>query len=224
MPRSLADIVLAARARTDTEDSQAPADTYVYQFVNQALRDLQRIVAEVNENAFLKYQDFTIASGNTAPLPSDFYGMKLLEKDPTSSWPKRIDPFEITEKNRVGYLGYQLETNGRSLYLVRPENAQGNYRIWYTPEPDQLDVNNPTTSFVSANLSPFDGYLIVKTAILILDAIQDPETGRLDNDLAEQEAIVRNAFARRDQGPRQAPDVRTRAYGRDYLNDPFFWS
>lgn len=224
MPRSLADIALAARGRTDTEDSQAPGDAFVYGFVNQALRDLQRIVGEVNENAFLKYQDVTVANGsNTIPLPTDFYGMKLLEKDPTSSMPKTIYPFELAEKNRVGYLGYQIETNGRFIYVVRPENAPGAYRVWYTPEPDQLDVNNPTTSFISANLSPFDGYLIVKTAILILDAIQDPETGRLDNDLLEQEAIVRNAFAHRSQGPRQAPDVRGRSYS-DYCHDPIFWS
>lgn len=223
MAKTLQQIVDLARGRSDTGDSNAPPDPTVYGFVNQALSDLARIMREVNDSIGLTYVDLTIASGNTMPLPSDFYALKGIDRDPGNTPPITVHPFNFAERNRVGILQYMLKDGDRTVYVLPAAKAPGPYRLWYVTTPPELDVNNPTTATLDATVSPFDGYLIARTAIFILDAIQDPETGRLDDDLATQEAIVRDAVSRRDSELKQAPDVRPRDTGYSAI-DPFYWS
>ncbi len=223
MAKSLTDLETAARAHCDAQNSNAPAPAVVWGFVNEAIEDLVRIMRECDDSLFLTFADFTITTGNTAPLPADFDSMSGggIDLDPTSPRPKTVRPFNFQERNRQPVVTYAFGP-ARSLMFMPASKAPGNYRIWYAPVPEQLDVNNPTTSQLSASLNQFYKYIVIKAALDCLGSIQDPDVGTLPQDLLVQEALVRNACAHRDSEVKSAPDVRGTVQS-DYLNDPFFW-
>lgn len=111
-------------------------DAEITSRLNEAVSELYDLVVVAFEHYYVSQELFTLAGnvgGNTLALPSDFYKDVGLDKDPNTTYQSRVPKLSsFIERNRPGQRQYGCAGNILSVYP--PENSQGNYLLYYTPQ------------------------------------------------------------------------------------------
>ena len=134
MPETLATLRAGAKSAADKEFGNHITASEWNGYVNNGYSALWDLVVQSFGDHFVTSADFAVVGGiaaSTYALPSDFYILLGLDKDPTSSSRYPVPKFNWHERNATRTISYRLM--GSVLRLEPAETCGGNYRIWYTP-------------------------------------------------------------------------------------------
>jgi hypothetical protein len=139
--KSTADVILAIRQHSNTVNRKVVTDAEVLDRANEGLWELYDLIDGAHGTYFVKPNLFSLVGGYgayKAPLPTDFYRAKALERSPDTSAMCSIDPLpSFAERNNTRKRCYDLEDVG-NISLYPPSQAQGDYRLLYIPKCPQL--------------------------------------------------------------------------------------
>ena len=166
---SLTTLITRVRQRADMENTKFVTDTEITTFINASYKELYGILVQKFEDYNVTSSTFTISSGNTSALPSDFF--KLIGLD--MSIGGRYVPlrkFNFNERNRTG-VGYRsarpivtYRILGSNFYLAPESQALGSYKAWYVPTVTELSAGSDELSGVNG----WEEYVVIDAAIKCL--------------------------------------------------------
>lgn len=192
MPATLAQLRLGAQQAADKEVGSHVATTEWNKYVNAGYSALWDLVVQSFGDHFVSSADFTITGGigaNTYTLPADFYVLKGVDKDPTTSGRYPVPKFNWHERNGTRTISYRLM--GALLRFEPAEICAGNYRIWYTPGYTPLSVDADT---ISAYVDQWSEYIEVYAGIRGLMK-EESDTTDLQGKLNALEARIKGVAA-----------------------------
>jgi hypothetical protein len=145
-----------ARELADMQDpDDFVSETTWNEWINQGITELHRIECNANPDTYFVALDFTLTTGNTYALPSDFESIRGLDLNPGQSNRQTVHRFTFGNRNgatRAPFDFYSPRERSyrvvsRSLLVIEPaEQAAGNYRLYYVPRPTRL-ATPKTVSF-----------------------------------------------------------------------------
>src|ERR1700690_1832623 len=161
--KNLDTLVLLAQQSADAEPNDPLVGTTEWQtYVNDGLRQLYLAYLKCFTDAYLKNVSFaSIVSGNTIPLPSDFFKSRGLDRLVGTRWVP-VPVFNFRERNSYhsGRRAHRVD----SLIRLDPESATfvGDvYRLWYYPSPPTINDSVPgTTDILDAQMDLWSEYVI----------------------------------------------------------------
>jgi hypothetical protein len=206
MAITLADLRLQAQQRADMENSNYVGVTEWNVYINESYSKLYDILVSAYEDYYTKDPvSFTIASGNTYTLASDFYKLRGLDRsvDGADGW-QTVHPLgSFIERNRrnilmrsfVGWIDINYKVVGNKLYMYPEDRATGNYRYWYIPRYTPLASDSSTLG----DVLDFQEFIIVDAAIKALNK-EETDASHLIRQLDELRERIINMSKNRDVG------------------------
>lgn len=149
---------------TDDDDFVSAATWLLW--LNQAIVELHRLIVSSEPDSYFETEDFTISSGNSYALPSNFHSIRGLTFAPDTPIAETVHKFTFGDRDMVSTGLDPRFVYGRArrreyrvvkptlLELRPPESAAGDYRLYYIPKPTTLyetrtfaidSAANPTT-------------------------------------------------------------------------------
>lgn len=211
------------RQRANQENSQFVTDAELKVYINDSYKELYDLIVDAVEDYNLSSTSFTITSGNTQAIPSDFYKLRGLDdlslgsQNPRSVrkylWNERNDfndPPLITTPYKYSDVYYRIV--GSNIQLMPPANAQKPYTLYYVPLPGTLSADGDVAYGINGWLE----YVILDAAIKMM--VKEESDSR---PLMAQKKDILGRIERmkvsRDQGlPEKISRVRNR---RGYAHD-----
>ncbi len=171
MPTTLENLRDRARSRTDMVDSEFVTDTELDAWLNQGYMELYDLVVNAFEDYFTVSEAFSISSGNTAPLPPDFYKLRGLDFNFNGKF-INCREFNFVDRNstnnNVNWMFSYLPKRsyrimGDNLIILPEQDALGDYKLWYVPAAFLL---TSSSSELPSALSKFgwDEYIVLYAA------------------------------------------------------------
>lgn len=159
------------RERSDMEDSEFVSDSELLSYINASYAELYDILVSKFEDYYTISSLFTIASGNTQVLPTNFYKLRGLDfKLDANNW-INVSKFNFAHRNilsrstsRSRNRQAQYRVVGSNLMIEPESNAPGDYRIWYTPVYTPLAADSDLVD----GLNGFEEYIVIDVAIKML--------------------------------------------------------
>ena len=112
-------------------------------WINQGVKELQRLQISANPDSGLSTFDFTLTTDNEVTLPSDFYGIRGLTLNPDQSNRQTIHKFQFGERDVAtstvnAWGGYpatrRYRVVSRTKLIIEPKlSCVGTYRLYYIP-------------------------------------------------------------------------------------------
>lgn len=210
---TLGELKAYARRMADMEGSQFVSDAELTDYIRDSYAALYDMLVAKYEDYFVTDITFSITSGSTFTLPSNFYKLRGLDKQISGDKYQDVRQFMFSDRNRidatsvlsdlssVADVRYRLIDN--KIKILPEDKAVGNYRLWYVPRRTQLV--NDTDSTV--NLLDFDEYIAIDAALKMLskeETINQPLMIRK----AEFEKRINSMAANRTTEPQKIQDVR----------------
>src|SRR5690606_3965737 len=124
------------------EDTDFVEDSELDTYINQSAAELYDLLVTKFEDYYMADPFlFTISSGNTRSLPSDFYKLRGLDRSLGGGQWIDVRRFNFVDRNRrsdavyraFGVVKYRIV--GSSLHLTPGDQVTGDYRMWYIPKP-----------------------------------------------------------------------------------------
>ena len=222
---SLSDIRTRARQRADMENSQFVADSEIDQYINDAYSELYDLIVSRFEDYFIEEPvEFTITSGSSYSLPSDFYKLAGLDKASFNTDYFALRPFSFANRNnntntnklRGINTDVQYRIVGSKLRFVPEGNAPGSYRMWYVPSFTKLAADSDTVD-ESISRNNWDDYIVITAAMKML-AKEESDISVLLMERQKIEARIEEMAQNRDIGDTdRITDVTTLGYDDPYL-------
>jgi len=222
---SLSDIRTRARQRADMENSQFVDDDEINQYINDAYSELYDLIVSRFEDYFIEDPvEFTITSGSSYSLPSDFYKLAGLDKASFNTDYYALRPFSFANRNnntntnklRGINTDVQYRIVGNKLRFVPEGNAPGSYRMWYVPSFTRLTVDTDTID-ESISRNNWDDYIVITAAMKML-AKEESDISVLMMERQKIEARIEEMAQNRDIGDTERiTDVTTLGYDDPYL-------
>lgn len=211
---NLQELITQVRRRADMENTQFVTDIEVIDYINSSASELYDILVSKFEDYYTKDPlNFTISTGNTFELPSDFYKLRGVDRDFGGGNYAALERFNFNQRNRQNLSVQRPVTRNTSAryrifgnkLLITPElSAQGDYRLWYVPQyqpltllPDELDV-----------VMGWEEYVIVDAAIKCMQK-EESDVSVLLNQKAALYQRIEVMAANRDA---EIPDTITDVY------------
>lgn len=214
-----------ARQRADMENSQFVADSEINQYINDAYAELYDLLVSRFEDYFLDEPvDFTITSGSSYSLPSDFYKLAGIDKASFNTDYYALRPFSFANRNnntntnklRGINTDVQYRIVGDKIRFVPEQNAPGSYRIWYIPSYTPLSSDSDAISTVISR-NNWDDYIVITAAMKML-AKEESDISVLMMERQKIEARIEEMAQNRDIGDTdRITDVTTLGYDDPYL-------
>jgi hypothetical protein len=213
---TLEDLMTRCRERADMVDSEFIEDDELITYINASYTELYDILVSKFEDYYtLPPDDFTISSGNTYDLPSDFYKLRGIDKSLGGSSYMNLRKFNFNERNqdstyrtirRVPTVSYRIV--GDKVYFEPAAQATGDYRLWYIPAVTLLVDESDTVNGVNG----WEEYIVIDTAIKMLSK-EESSTSHLET---AKESMLRRidsmAMNRDSDQPERITDNRARRY------------
>lgn len=224
MAVTLANLRSRARQRADMENSTFVADAEANIWLNDGYKRLWHRVAEKLGERLISATptQFTISSGNTQALASDFFKLWGVDYQVSSSRWIPLDAWMPMERNdsRHRYLTSYHERIkyrllGSTLYFVPEDNATGTYRYWYIPTVTELSGDSSEIDSELERTGWYE-YIYLYCARKMLSK-EESDTSEIRGEMAEIFAAVDQEALNRDIAmPQKIQDVQ-------YLDcdDPF---
>jgi len=227
MAETLSSLRTRVRARADMKNSNFVEDDELNQYINSSYQELYDILVSSFEDYYtLAPVLFSITSGNTYALPSNFYKLRGVDASLDGSNFYTMQPFDFASRNNYsqnfgvlnnGQYQNQYRIVGNNLYFTPEDGATGNYRLWYVPRATTLTLDASTLDGING----WEEYVVVDAARKCL-AKEESDTSFL---LAEKEALrqrITTMAARRDAGmPKSITDIHS-AQSNGYLRGRIF--
>lgn len=216
MSTSLLQLRLMARQRADMENSDFIEDPELDRYINDSFGDLYDLLVSKYADYFVDTPtEFTLAEGvSTWDLPDDFYKIVGLDQFFGGGQWLTMRNFNFEQRNVQYNVANQLgiiptaqyRVVGNLLRFIPTDNAQGTYRIWYTPsytplaeEDDELPIQ----------VDRWREYLVIDVAIKML-VKEESDTSQLMQQLMKQKVRIEEMAQNRDEGePERVTDVRS---------------
>jgi hypothetical protein len=159
--KTLLDLRTESRQRSNQENSTFVTDTELNAYINASAAELYDLLVGKFEDYFTVSEDFSISSGNTWTLPSNFYKLRGLDFDANGTF-QVIRPFTFAERMSTQSRSYRVV--GDDLIIMPETSAPGNYRLWWIPRMTQMSADTDQLRGVM----DFDEYVIVDAAMKCL--------------------------------------------------------
>ena len=199
---TLAQLRTRCDQRADMEDSDFISDSEQLSYINASYAELYDILVASFQDYYLTSSTFTISSGNTETLPSDFYKLRGLDKQIGADWYalKKFNFFNRNEYNnsllrRRVSADVRYRIQGSTLYIEPEANANGNYKLWYIPVFTPLSAESDTID----GLNGWEEYIVIDVARKML-AKEESSTAHLDGEKAMMLKRIEDMAAERDSG------------------------
>lgn len=200
---TLSELRTRARQRADMVNSQFVTDLELNNLLNKGLAELYDIVVNAFEDYFTTNLNFTVTTGDTYNLPTDFYKLRALDFSSNGQW-LACREFQFNERNRSQTGANWLYGNGPArsyrimgdtLLLQPTANATGLYRLWYVPSPTELTTDSQT---IPASLAKFgwDEYIVLWAAERMLSKEESSVTD-VQNERSELSVRIKQMAANR---------------------------
>lgn len=219
--KTVADIITDVRNRTDTAQSQFITDTELLSYINSAAGELYDILTSTSEDYQVSSADVTLASSdilagtNFIPLPSGTTKLRGLDRLFGGTW-LTCYRHEMASRNAwswpsynppIGYITTWYRIQGSNIYLVPPQTAAGQYRIWYVPDYVALLIGDSLPSYMAT--SSWYEFIIAAVCSKVLQK-QDLDNSSFEVQKQQQQARIIDAAVPRDTGGvRRAVDTRS---------------
>lgn len=177
---TLAQLKTRARQHADMENSTFITEPELLDYINGSYAELYDIVVGKFEDYYVVDTPFTITSGNTEPLPSDFYKLRGLDYKIDANNFIALDKFNFRKRNILNrstaysglnkYLQYRII--GSNIVIEPEDNAAGEYKIWYTPVVTKL-VNDGD---LVDGINGYEDYIVIDVAIKMLSKEESSTT------------------------------------------------
>lgn len=159
--KSIADVILSIRQLSNTVRRQVVTDDEVLARANEGLSNLYDLINGAHGSFFVTPYPFTLVGGygaSAAPLPTDFYHAKALDRFlGTSPGPRMSVPqaSSYAERNDFGNRVYDIVAG--NVVVDPPALAAGNYELQYIPKcPVLFDGTIPVThTALAIPITPF---------------------------------------------------------------------
>lgn len=225
MAITLANLRSRARQRADMENSTFVADAEANVWLNDGYKRLWHKVAEKLGERLISATptQFTISSGNTQAVASDFFKLWGVDYQISSGRWAPLDSWMPMERNQSRYrqvsnfyerIRYRLL--GNTLYFTPDDDALGTYRYWYIPTVTELsgDSSEINSEFERTGWYEFI-YLYAAKKML---AKEESDTGEIRLEMAEiTNAIDQEALNRDIAMPQRIQDVQYLDYDDPYI-------
>lgn len=194
-----------SRQRADMENSTFVSDTELNIYINDAYKRLYQKVAQKLGERLLNTTpvEFTISSGNTQSLASDFYRLWGVDyKISPDRW-LPLQSFMPMERNesRYRYISYFYERikyrlMGNLLWFTPEDNALGDYRYFYIPTVTELSGDSDEINSEFERTGWYE-YITIEAARKMLakeesDTRELTKEGQLILDDIDKEALNRD--------------------------------
>lgn len=146
-----ADIIEGARFRADLVGSDRVSPVEWIPLAVDAVRSAWRTAARARPDFQVSFQDFTIASSQSAKIDTalipDFFGLIDVVANPDTQNEFSLGPFAWANRRAPGNWAYPIFSTagaqrarlmGSIIYLEPSISAGATYRVWYCPAPPAL--------------------------------------------------------------------------------------
>lgn len=213
---TLSDLKTRARQTADMVNSQFITDAELLNYINSAYFELYDKLVGLYEDYFITSTTFTLAASATYTLAADFYKLRGLEYQNSSSDYVTLDRFNWEDRNR-GRQAYRMfgdtpalryRVVGSTIHVEPADQCAGTYQVWYIPSLTALAVDADVVN-TQMTRNGWDEYIVVDAAIRMLEKEGNDDARPLQ--LRKQmldERIVAAASNRDANRPEVIADVR----------------
>lgn len=207
---TLADLKKRVRERADMVDSEfvddTEGDSELVRLIQQSYRKLYNLVVSSFSDFYVEDPvEFTISSGNTYDLDTDFYKLVGVDYSSGGRWVV-VPPFNFNNRNvsnsriqRGVHSTLRYRLMGSVLRFIPTDNATGTYRYWYIKKPN-VPVDDSDTI---EGYNGWDEFVVIDAAI----KCKDKEESDIRYLVAELEQLKNDIIMHaqsRDEGESQS--------------------
>ena len=199
---TLAELRVRCRQRSNMEKSPFISEPELNAYINSSFAELYDLLVSKFEDYYTTTSTFTISSGNTEALPSDFYKLRGVDFQLDANNWVSVKKFVFAKRNTINRTlrsdsanEIQYRIVGSNLHIEPSDNATGNYQLWYTPVYTPLSADTDTVDGVNG----WEEYIVIDVAAKML-AKEESSTTHLDNEKAAMHARIDNMAQNRDSG------------------------
>ena len=219
--KSVQDIVTDVRNRCDMAQSQYITDDELVSYINSAAGELFDILVSTSEDFQLNSADITLASSdilagtNFIPMPATLAKLRGVDRLFGGTW-LTCYRHGMAERNAwswpsynppIGYITTWYRLQGSNIYLVPPQTAAGQYRVWYVPDYVTLAIDDDLPDYMAT--SSWLEFIIASVCSKVLQK-QDLDNSTFEAQKAAQQLRIVDAAVPRDTGGvRRAVDTRS---------------
>lgn len=216
MTVTLAELTTGARQRADQLRSKFVSDSEATKYINDGYGELYDMLVLAYQDYFLADPyEFTVASGDSEPLPSDFYKVTGVDISLNGDW-RLIFPFNFINRNAKGssqrllYSGLESKIRYRILgsnikFIPGDVIANQTFRLWFVPRRTKLVLSTDAIDAQSELWSEF----IEVTAAIDMVGKEESSTSELRAKKQELTLRIKTLAVNRDAGHAdQITDVR----------------
>lgn len=152
---TLASLRDQVRQRADMQNSLFVTNSELDGYINNSYLELYDIIVSRFEDYYSEQELFTITTGNSQPIPEDFYKLRGLDYDLNGTWVE-VRKFNFQDRNKyqqpdnilwqAQYRRYRVMAG--NILIVPEDNANGNYRLWYIPKATRMVVGVAATATI----------------------------------------------------------------------------
>ena len=211
-----------SRQRADLEDSNFISDSELTGYINSSYAELYDVLVTAFVDYYLSSSELSITSGNSIPLPSDFYKLRGVDyKLSTTDWvnlykynfERRNSKNRDTIRTFKGEPTRQYRLQGSNLVIEPEDQAIGDYRLWYVPVYTKLVATTDTLDGVNG----YEEYIVIDAAIK-MGIKEETDVQGLMVQKAQILKRITDAAAERDIGqPEVIADTQTDLYYDDHI-------
>lgn len=171
MSVTLSSLRTQIRDRADMKYSRFVTDTELNSLINLSLTELYDLLVAAFEDYYIADPySFTISSGNSANVPSDFYKLIGLDYQFNGGEWVTLKRFNFVDRNKhnaiysryaLGMPDLRYRLLGDKIKILPEDRASGTYRLWYIPRATLLSIDSDTLDGVNG----WEEYIIVDCAI-----------------------------------------------------------
>lgn len=219
--RTLAQLRTEVLQRADIDSSTDFVDVSVGgevdRYINESIRELFDLLVEsAGQEFYITTDTVTMDGSGSVTLPSDFYLMKMVsyQESSTSNYP--LEPITLretwrTQESAAWYRGYPHRrdiryriqgdfsgTDGAHVQSLHyfPASSTGTLLLHYVPQPPTLDEDADTWD----GFNGWEEYVIIDAALKILEKEQNPATDPLLLRKAQLTERIKFMGAQQDHG------------------------
>lgn len=137
------------RQRADMQHSFFIGETELKGYINASYKELYDVLTSRFEDYYSEREVFTLTSGNTHPLPDDFYKLRGMDLQIADQAWVTMDKFNFNDRNAINnatvwpfYYVYNYQVMYRvmadNIEFLPIQNALQTYRLWYIPKAQDL--------------------------------------------------------------------------------------
>lgn len=202
---TVSSLITQAKQKADMENRNFVKPDEWIQYINDGYKELYDILVSKFEDYYtLGPVPFTVASGATTySLPADFYKLRGVDRSNGGSEYFPLLPFNFNDRNRREFYrrwggiepSVRYRIFGNTLIFNPPDQAPGQYQLWYVPQAVDITADTQTIEGVNG----WEEYIVFSAAI---DALAKEESDVSVYEAAKQQMLqrIQALAANRDAG------------------------